>query len=175
MQQTMLAMGALLILVTLSMNQQRSAFLVQKSAYLREMESAAADFAKDRLHEVTEQAFFDEARVNMTILDTGVSDLTPIASFGIEGAENLADISTLDDHDDFDGFVDTTTHQLNLESFEIVSEFSVRYVQASDGREATTPTLAKEVQIKATVLDRIGEAHAVARLQKMVVITDYLN
>lgn len=172
MQQTMLAMGALLILVTLSMNQQRSAFLVQKNAYLREMESAAADFAKIRLHEIT-QADFDEARVNMTILDTGVSDLTLATNFGTDPGEvNIADF---DDLDDFAGYVDTTTHQLNLENFEIRSEFSVRYVQASDGKEASSPTLAKEVQIEATVLDRIGQAQAVVRLQKMVVITDYLN
>ncbi|MEM8488368.1 MAG: hypothetical protein AAF564_22655 [Bacteroidota bacterium] len=175
MQQTMLAMGALLILVTLSMNQQRSAFLVQKSAYLREMESAAADFAKVRLHEVTEQAFFDEARVNMAILDTGVSDLTPPASFGTDPSEDATNIADFDDLDDFEGFVDTTMHQLNLEQFQIRSEFSVRYVQASDGKGVTFPTLAKEVQIEATVLDRIGEAQAVVRLQKMVVITDYLN
>ena len=170
----MLAMGALLILVTLSLNQQRSAFLVQKNAYLREMESAAADFAKVRLHEIT-QRDFDESRVNMTILDTGLSDLTPLASFGYEGGEDPADWTTLDDLDDFDGLVDTTAHALNNEQFTIKGEYSVRYVKAVDGDSSSVPTLAKEIQIQATALDGIGQAQAVVRFQKMVVITDYIN
>ncbi len=115
----MLSLGALLILVTLTLNQQRSAFLVQKNAYLREMETAAADFARVRLHEVTELDF-DEARVGMTILDTNLSDLTPIAGFGADGGE-----VTPDDLDDLHEVTDTTSHFLNNEQFQIKATYSV--------------------------------------------------
>ena len=170
MQQSMLALGALLILVTLTLNQQRSAFLVQKNAYLREMESATADFAQKRFHEVTANLAFDEQRVGMTILDTGTSDLTPKLSLGKDGAE-----ATIDDIDDLHTVVDTTTHELNKEQFEIRSEYSVQYVDPDDGTPSNTPTLAKEFTIDALALDAVGQARARYRFQKVVVISDYVN
>ena len=96
MHQTMLAMGALLILVTLTLNQQRAAFLVQKNAYLRELESAAADHARMRLHEITEMDF-DEARVGMTTLNTNTNDLTPSLNLGPDPGETPANFDDIDD------------------------------------------------------------------------------
>jgi hypothetical protein len=170
MQQTMLALGALLILVTLTLNQQRSAFLVQKNAYLREMESATADFAEKRFHEVTAGLAFDNARVGMTILDTGTDDLTTEANFGPDPGD-----TGIDDIDDLHAVVDTTAHMLNNETFEIKATYSVRYVDPDNGTHSSTPTLAKEFYIEAIALDAIGEARAEYHFRKVVAITDYIN
>ena len=161
----MLALGALLILVTLSLNQQRSAFLVQRSAYLREMESAAADYARMRLHEITEKEF-DENRVGMTVLDTGTSDLTPFTSFGVDGGEDPTDPLTFNDIDDFHAFSDT---------FRLRSTYSVQYVEPDDGSSSAVPTLAKEFTIDVETLDAIGEARARVRFQEVIAISDYID
>ncbi len=169
MQQTMLALGALLILVTLTLNQQRSVILVQKNAYLREMESAAADFAQMRLHQITEKDF-DEARVGMTVLNTNTLDLTPSASFGAETGETS--FATFDDIDDFHAFSDTTTHEMNDEEFVIRAEYAVRYV-LPDGTPTTTQTLAKEFTVNAETLDGAGFALGRVSFSKIIVISDY--
>ena len=169
MQQTMLALGALLILVTLTLNQQRSVILVQKNAYLREMESAAADFAQKRLHEITEKDF-DEARVGMTVLNTNTLDLTPAASFGAEAGETT--VTTFDDIDDFHAHADTTLHEMNNEDFNIRATYSVQYVNP-DGSTSTTPTLAKEFTVNAETLDGTGFALARVSFSKVIVISDY--
>jgi hypothetical protein len=175
MQQTMLALGALLILVTLSLNQQRSVFIVQRSAYIREMESAAADFARMRLHEITEKDF-DENRVGMTSLNTGTTDLTPFASFGIEAGENPAADSTFDDIDDYHAFTDTTDHVLNNETFRLISTYSVQYVNPGDGTISMTgPTLAKEFTVDVSTLDSVGAARARVIFQKVIAISDYID
>ena len=174
MQQTMLALGALLILVTLTLNQQRSAFLLQKNAYLREMETAAADFAKKRLHEISIKDF-DEARTGMTILDPGLTDLTTFANFGADPGENVYDFFTLDDIDDFHGHADTTLHLLNGEEFQIVANYDVRYVKPDGDESLTGPTLAKEVTVDARTLDSVGAARAQVSFQKVIVISDYIN
>ncbi len=174
MQQTLLALGALLILVTLSLNQQRSAFLVQRSAYLREMESAAADYARMRLHEITEKEF-DENRVGMSVLNTGTTDLTPFASFGVDGGEDPLDPLTFNDIDDFHAFTDTTDHVLNNETFVVRSTYSVQYVVPDDGTISGAPTLAKEFTVDVETLDSIGEARARVRFQKVIAISDYIN
>ena len=135
MHQTMLAMGALLILVTLTLNQQRAAFLVQKNAYLRELESAAADHARMRLHEITEMDF-DEARVGMTTLNTNTNDLTPSLNLGPDPGETPANF---DDIDDFHNLVDTTSRTLNDELFTFRSTYTVRYVEP-DGDVTLTPS-----------------------------------
>lgn len=175
MQQTMLALGALLILVTLTLNQQRSAFLLQKNAYLREMESAAADFAKKRLHEISIKDF-DEARTGMDILDPGVTDLTTYADFGTDPGENVYNELTLDDIDDFHNHVDTTAHQLNNEEFQIRASYSVQYVEP-DGTstQTTAPTVAKQVTVDAVTLDSAGAARAHVRFQKVIVVSDYID
>lgn len=170
----MLALGALLILVTLTLNQQRSAFLLQKNAYLREMESAAADFAKKRLHEISIKDF-DEARTGMTVLDPGLTDLTTFANFGTDPGENAYSELTLDDIDDFHLHVDTTAHELNNEQFQIRAEYAVRYVQPNGEVSTTGPTLAKEVTVDARTLDTAGAARAHVRFQKVIVISDYIN
>lgn len=168
----MLAMGALLILVTLTLNQQRAAFLVQKNAYLRELETAAADHARMRLHEIT-QRDFDEARIGMTSLNTTTTDLTPSLNLGPDGGETSA--ALFDDIDDFHNHVDTTQRMLNDELFTFRSTYTVRYVQP-DGDVTLTPTLAKEFIIDVESLDFVGDStRAIVRFQKVVAVSDYAS
>ena len=168
----MLAMGALLILVTLTMNQQRAAFLVQKKAYLRELESAAADHARMRLHEITEKEF-DEARVGMTTLNTNTIDLTPALSLGPDDAGEV-NFVTFNDIDDFHLHVDTMQRSLNDEIFTFRSTYSVRYVEPN-GDSTMTPTLAKEFTINVESLDSFGDARARVRFQKVIAVSDYAS
>lgn len=167
MQQTLLALGALLILVTLTLNQKRSVFLVQKNAFHRELEAASADFAQKRLHEIVSGLAFDDQRVGITSLNTSTSDLTAIADLG-------ADAGDLDDIDDLHNTVDTTLHELNKEAFRIRANYSVRYV-LPNGNPAPSPTLAKEITVEAETLDSIGEARGKVRFQKIVVISDFVH
>ncbi|MDZ4701575.1 MAG: hypothetical protein SH809_17825 [Rhodothermales bacterium] len=128
MQQTLLALGALLIVTTISMNQQRSIFMLQRTAYLRELEAAASDYAQLRLSEVASFAF-DEARVGMATLNTDFADLTSSGAFGVESGETAGAPATFDDIDDFHGLVDSTiTHTLSNETYPLRASYTVQYV-----------------------------------------------
>ena len=181
MQQTILALGALLILVTLTVNQQRSIFLVQRGAYLRELESAAADYGEARLRQIAETMAFDEQRVGMTVIDTNTGDLTPDAAFGPDGTETFA---TFDDLDDFDGYVETdVTHTLSDEQYRFRATYNVRYVDPENpdpdpnGIPAGN-TLAKEIMVLVESFDPLTSVDdVVARVvvKKVVTISDYAS
>lgn len=175
----MLALGALLIVVTLTLNQQRSIFLIQRNAYLREMETAAADYGKQRLMQIAESVSFDEQRIGMTVINTNTGDLTPDASFGPDGTETFA---TFDDLDDFDGYVENNvTHVLSGEQYVFKVTYSVRYVDpdSPDPDPYGIPagnTLAKEVMLLVESMDPLTSTNDVVTrvvMKKIIAITDY--
>lgn len=174
-QQTMLAMGALLILSTLSINQQKSIFLLQKNAYVRELESVAVDWAKVRLHEIAEGEAFDEARISMTILDPDTGDLTLPASLGAEGGEST--LGDFDDIDDYDGFVEIdTTHTLSNETYALQATYTVRYVDPlTADTSSATRTLAKQIIADVVSLNSVGNATAHVTFKKTVTLSDYVD
>ena len=173
-QQTMLAMGALLLLTTLSLNQQKSIFLLQKGAYVRELESAAADWAKVRLHEIAELEAFDEARQSMTVLDTDTDDLTLPLALGPETGET--DVADYDDIDDYDGYTEDFTHTLSNESYPLRAIFTVRYVDPlTADTTSLSRTLAKQIIAHVISRDSIGHATAQVTFKKTVAISDYVN
>ena len=175
-QQTMLAMGALLILSTLTVNQQKSIFFMQQGAYVREMESAAADYAKKRLHEITSSAGFDEARLTMTIIDTDTTDLTLPLSIGTDGGENPNDASTFDDVDDFDGFSEDVTHTLSDETYALRATYTVRYLHpVTADTTSNARGLAKQVIADVVTRDSVGYAAARVTFKKTVALSDYVN
>ncbi len=172
-QQSILALGALLILITVSLNQQRSTYLVHQSAYLREMESAASDLAKLRIHQITEGFAYDEARVGMSVLDTAVGDLTPPASLGPDAGEGPV---SFDDIDDFNGHVDTLTHTLSNETYLFEATYTVRYVDpVTADTTSLTRALAKQVIADVVSLDKVGHSAARVSFKKTVAITDFDN
>ena len=172
--QTLLAMGALLILSTLSINQQKSIFLLQKGAYIRELESAAADWAKVRLHEIAEAEAFDEARLSMTVLDPGISDLTLPSSLGKDAGE--VGVADFDDIDDYDGYVEDFTHTLSNETYALRAIYTVRYIDPlTADTSSVSQTLAKQIIANVVSRDSIGHSTARVTFKKTVTISDYVQ
>ena len=175
-QQTMLALGALLILTTLTLNQQKSIFLVQRGAYVREIESAATDYAKIRLHQITEGLAFDEARIGMSVIDTGTNDLTLPLSLGTEGVEDATDKLTFDDIDDYNGFSETEAHTLSNETYFLRADYTVKYVNpVTADTSSAARTLAKQVIINVASVDSVGSATARVSFKKTVAISDFAS
>lgn len=172
--QTMLAMGALLILSTLSINQQKSIFLLQQGAHVRELESAAADWAKVRLHQIADGEAFDETRLSMTVLDTGTGDLTAPAALGADAGESV--VGDFDDIDDYDGFVEDVTHTLSNETYALRATYTVRYVDPlTADTSSAARTLAKQIIADVVSRDSVGYATAQVTFKKTVTISDYVN
>ena len=172
--QTMLAMGALLILSTLSINQQRSIFYLQQDVYVRELESVAADWAKIRIHEIIEGNAFDENRLSMTVLDPDTDDLTLPASLGKDLNENA--VGDYDDIDDYDGLVEDFIHTFSNETFGLRATYTVRYVDPlTADTTSSTRTLAKQIIADVVSTDSIGTATARVVFKKTVALSDYVN
>lgn len=172
--QTMLAMGALLILSTLSINQQKSIFLLQQGAHVRELESAAADWAKVRLHQIAEGEAFDEARLSMTVLDPDTGDLTAPAALGADTGEST--LGDFDDIDDYDGAVEDVTHTLSNETYALRATYTVRYVDPlTADTSSAARTLAKQIIADVVSRDSVGYATAHVTFKKTVTISDYVN
>jgi hypothetical protein len=177
MQQTLLALGALLIVTTISMNQQRSIFMLQRTAYLRELEAAASDYAQLRLSEVASLAF-DEARIGMATLNTDISDLTASPSFGVEGGETAGTPATFDDIDDFHGYVDSTvTHTLSNETYRLRATYTVQYVDPIS--PGTVPpggfkSLIKVVIVTVETREAIDEGYVRIIERRSIAISDYV-
>lgn len=172
----MLAMGALLILSTLTLNQQKSIIMMQQGAYVREMESAAADFAKKRLHEITSSAAFDESRLLLSFIDTDTTDLTLPMLMGTDPGENPSDFTTFDDVDDYDGFSEDATHTLSNEDYALRATYTVRYVkQNSTDTTSTSRSLAKQLIATVVTRDSVGYATARVTFKKTVALSDYVN
>lgn len=177
MQQTLLALGALLIVTTISMNQQRSIFMLQRTAYLRELEAAASDYAQMRLSEVASLAF-DEERLGMTTLNTDIADLTASTAFGVESGETAGDPSTFDDIDDFHGYVDSTvTHTLSDETYRLRASYTVQYVDPTS--PGTTPAAGFKSLIKVVILtvetrEAIDAGYVRIIERRSIAVSDYV-
>ncbi|MEZ4700063.1 MAG: hypothetical protein R2834_07015 [Rhodothermales bacterium] len=177
MQQTLLALGALLIITTIAMNQQRSIFMLQRTAHVRELEAAASDYAQRRLSELSSYAF-DEARLGMSTLITDVVDLTSSGSFGVESGETAGDISTFDDIDDFHGYVDSTVvHTLSNETYRLRASYSVQYVDASNPTGTPGPgvkTLMKRLIITVESREEIAGGGVRIVADRPIAVSDYV-
>ena len=169
-------MGALLILSTLTVNQQKSIFFMQQGAYVREMESAAEDYAKKRVNEIINSTGFDETRLSMTVIDTDISDLTLPSSMGVEGLEDSSNDATFDDIDDFDGFTEDVMHTLSDESYALRATYTVRYLDpATADTTSSARGLAKQIIASVATRDSVGYAAASVTFKKTVSLSDYVN
>lgn len=175
MQQTLLALGALLIITTISMNQQRSIFMLQRTAYVRELEAAAHDYARLRLGEIA-GLWFDETRVGATTLNTDTDDLTFSTSFGTESGETAPNF--FDDIDDFEGFVDSTVvHSLSNETYRLRERFDIQYIDPANPGMVPGPgvrTLTKRVIITVESAEEIGQAVRI-EVDRLVSVSDYVQ
>lgn len=172
MQQTILALCAILVFSIFALSRHRADAAVERTAITGEYELAATDLAKERIETVTYFAF-DESDVNGTGIRTSVLGLsTP----GTDLGETSGDETTYDDIDDFHGAPARSVSRLwNGQQLQFTDSVAVRYVNpgAAD-LDAVLPlgarTLAKEVTVtvRASRVGFVGTPPVVAELRQMV-------
>ena len=171
MQETIIALGALMIITLIAVNQQRNSIILQEKVYLREMENMVSDLGKKRLEEILNQTAFDESRVGVTSLDTDVSTLTESGSLGPEPGENK--VALYDDVDDYHGYQETISHNISADTLSMIVNYSVRYVEPSNPSiTSLTPTLSKELRISVQSRDSISYRPAQFTISKLKLASD---
>lgn len=178
MQQTILALGALLIIMMTAINHQRSTFLIQKNAYVREIESAAEDVVKKRLEILLNSRSFDESTTGGIIsLPSNTSGLTAAGSLGNEAGEvgpTLPldeDFGTFNDVDDVHNYQHTVWHVISTDTFRFQLSYSVQYLDASNN-PSMSPTFAKEISATAVSQDTVGAHVAQFTASRTAMIAD---
>ena len=152
MQETILALGALMIIMLIAVNQQRSAIQFHEQVYVREISQARDDFAISYLEGVINQKRFDEATIPLTEIPTDVTILTSV--LGPEDASENAD-STFDDIDDFHAYRDTFDHVISADTFRFDVTFSVNYITEFDS-VSVARTFVKEIVAEVRPLHNFG-------------------
>lgn len=173
MQQTILALGALMLITMMSVQQQRSSFMTLEGMYIKEIENAAADYAKKRSEEILSSVSFDESRTSSSDLDVDTATLTGVGALGPDAGENKEE--KFDDIDDYNNYEEQVVHVLSADSFRFDVSYSVRYVNpASPTSPATGATLAKELSILVLSQDSVGSRAAQYEMSKTVIVSDAL-
>jgi len=170
MQQTILAIGALLIIMTTAMLYQRSNMLTQELAYIRQIEVAAEDAARTKLEGLATLAF-DETVVGSPGVVPDLNTLTASASFGLDSGESYPLI--IDDVDDYHGIKDTIWHSVsaNADSFSFVVDYTVKYL-TTDNVVSAAQTTQKELIVDIESLDKIGTRQVKGIFSKLASIDD---
>lgn len=166
MQQTILALAAILIFSLYSLSRHETDAGVERMAITAEIETAAAGVARARLHEIQRRAY-DEADVGRDGMRSSTHGLTPSSMLGNENGEDAE--SSFDDLDDFDGFWRDVTTTHNGATLRFRDSVSVRYLDPSNPASSPSTSLAKEVTVFVRALT--GDAGAppvTARLRRVV-------
>ena len=141
MQETILALGALMIIMLIAINQQRSTIRIHEQVYVREISQARDDFATSLLEGIVNQMDFDEETIPLTSIPTNVNDMSLV--LGPEGLLET-DPSTFDDLDDFHAYRDTFQHIISADTFRFDVSFTVNYLTPTNTISATR-TFTKEI------------------------------
>ena len=167
MQQTILALAAILAFSVFALNQHRATADVEHTANASELELAATDVARQRLLEIAGFAF-DDADVGRSGLRMDATDLTPPTNFGLGGDTGENATSLPDDLDDFHGAVDTVAVNWHGTDVQVLVTSSVRYVQMdAPDQPAASATLAKEITVLAVNLTDVNRP-VMSRLVQVV-------
>ncbi|MDZ4698297.1 MAG: hypothetical protein SH809_01215 [Rhodothermales bacterium] len=173
MQQTILAFGALMITMMITVNQQQSIFRVQQLSYVRELENAAIDFGARQLEEIMNTVAFDEATVGATKMTFGAGDFSQINEFGHDSGENGANKATFDDLDDYDGFEETATHVMSADTFMFHVSYAVEYVSpSSPNTSPSSATFAKQITATIESDTMVGDKRAHVVMKRVTIVTD---
>ena len=151
MQETLLALGALMIIMLIAVNQQRSTIHIHEQVYIREVSQARDDFAVRLLEGISNEMSFDELTMALTDIPTNVSSLSDL--LGPDSGETVD--STFDDIDDFDAYRDTFIHVISADTFFFDVTFSVTYID-DDNTITASKTFAKEISALVTPLQDFG-------------------
>ncbi|OZC02876.1 hypothetical protein [Rubricoccus marinus] len=167
MQQTILALAAILIFSLYTLSRHESDAGLERISITAEYETAAAGLARARLHEIQRRAF-DEADVGRDGMRSSTQGLTPSNQLGREAGETNE--SSYDDLDDFNGIARPVSAERNGETLSFRDSVSVRYLDPSDPTASPNRSLAKEITVIVTAVPSgyIGKAPVMARLRRVV-------
>jgi hypothetical protein len=167
MQQTILALAAVLIFSIYSLNRHGADASRSQTGVTAEIESAAAALAGERLHQVERRAF-DESDVGREGARTSTMGLTSQMAFGPEVGEGNE--ASFDDLDDFHGRARTVTAVRGGQTLSFRDSVSVRYVDPANPAASPGTALAKEITVTVRSLSASsgGSAPVFARLRRVV-------
>lgn len=169
MQQTLLALVAVLIFSFFALSQHSATADAEQFAITGEIEQAASRLARKRLATVLSRAFdeSDVGRVRARTSPTGLSPIGPDNAAGEEPSE-----AQYDDVDDFHGSLVQSTAGWMGQTLQYTTAVSVRYVTlgASGASTSATPTLSKEVTVvvRAAPSGFVGTPEIAATLRQLV-------
>ncbi|HYE95416.1 MAG TPA: hypothetical protein VD962_04355 [Rubricoccaceae bacterium] len=152
MQQTLLAVVALLVFGTVALTMHQNNATAEHRAVAGDVDMAASDIASAYLIRALGRAY-DEADTD-SAAGLRITTVGLTTELGPEAGETLADF---DDIDDFHGLA--TTDAISFEGTALPFDVSVavRYVDPADPtRTSAVPTLAKEVIVTAVERDAAG-------------------
>lgn len=169
MQQTILALCALLVFSLYALNRHRSDAETEREAMGGEIDLIVTEQARALLSQITAKAY-DEVDIGATIPRTDPDGLS--TRLGPETGETA--VGAYDDADDWNGYTAPVTGQWDTGSsastVALTATVVVRYVQPTNPRSpSTSPTLAKEVavMIQEAVTPQ-GRPRARATLQQVI-------
>ena len=170
MQQTILALAAVLIFSLYALTRHESDAGRERITITTEVEMAAAALARERLHEIERRAF-DEADVGRDGVRASISGLTPRNLLGPDAPE--ASEAAFDDIDDFHGSATADTSVWNGQMVLFRDSISVRYFNPADTTASPNQALAKEitVRVRAAPSGYIGSPPVLARLRRVITPT----
>lgn len=155
----------------LSVQQQRISMNTLEEIYLKEIESAAADYGRKRVQQIINTSAFDESRLGSSDLDVNTQSLTSVGAMGPDSGEN--DAADFDDLDDYHEFEEDIVHVLSADSFRFNVSYEVKYINPSSPSSSPgTPTLAKELSIMVLSQDSIGTRAAQYTMSKTILVSD---
>ncbi len=157
MQQTLLAVAAILAFSFFALNQHRANASVERGALGNEIELAATDLARAQLVDITARAY-DEADVGVSGFRKTTDGLSTV--LGPDAGED--DVAFYDDVDDFHGRIWTATATWDGQPMQFRLGVVVRYVvPANPEQTAGSPTLAKEVSVTVQEINPTAERRPV--------------
>lgn len=169
MQQTILALGALMIIMVTALNHQRSILMIQEVSYVREMEGAALDLAKKKTEEKLIETEFDEQWLGSTVFPSGPNLLTPTNSFGPDGEA----VGTYDDIDDYHNFSELNElHSIGADTFRFNVNYQVSYIDIVTGDTTSAQTFAKQLTTNVVSVDSVGNRVARVFYSKTTIISE---
>ena len=153
MQETILALGALMIIMLIAINQQRSTIHIHEQAYVREISQARDDFAISMLEGLINEKNFDEAAITLTGIPTDPNTMSSVL-----GPDDLSEVndSTFDDIDDFHAYRDTFLHVISADTFFFDVTFNVTYLTGTN-TVSSVRTFTKEITATVDPLANFGK------------------
>ncbi len=170
MQQTLLALVAILIFSYFALSQHGARADIDQFAISAEVEFAAGRLARQRLATVLARAF-DEADVGVSRVRTSPAGLSTIGPD--DGVASEVNDTQYDDVDDYDGLSQPVTADWMDQEIAFTDSVSVRYVDPATLVPVPGPSMAKEITVvvRAAPAGFVGTPQIAATLQQIVTPT----